>query len=340
MNITDDGSQRWITHAKNLKFKPAFAEHGCANSLVAAYQFHTGKTLPPNSKEQRNIFVEAEHLSEINAQLAPSLEYALKDIVLTYELAIAVWPKYKEHVPSKVVFGGHLLLANSLVPVRPDWHDWANRVDKAWHDCKAEVISIYNQMADAAVAQCWPNKEAKPWEQIPGLCNLDWTQSQLVDAPVWYEWRAITGKELELTDRQELSHHLMQIMYRPDKDSPDAYPIKRIAKQGWSAILPDGSSIPVEHYKKTGQNTGSLISWGYKREYETERIQTPFKHLAIRLCDLSEQITYWQGMRTRVLGTYAHVCENPKDGSRIVLVAPRANPHGTASGQLQGSTRQ
>ena len=99
---------------RKLQFRPKWAEEGSTNALVNVYNFHVAAVrdyfgqedvhwMKDADKEIRDVFVKATHISQL-AQRRDLIRYALEDAYYTAELFQALWPKYKDATPSKVVY--------------------------------------------------------------------------------------------------------------------------------------------------------------------------------------------------------------------------------------------
>lgn len=341
MHATSNGlssDQRWAINKKPTDGGCSFLKYGSGNSLVRAYEFHTGKKLPDDAKDPRALFVQATHISQIFARLSDALEYAMHDPELTLELFQKVWPKYRKTAPSKVVLAGHMLLLNSILPVIPDWYDWTRRVEKAYQDANAEIRTLLNEIADIV---------HKNWQENPALIesdhwlqHLDWRRcSKNEDSPLyniakWYEGKGVHGHLLDISGKSDDAHWLLQLCW-------NGKPLTKTKELGWHFINENGKPERVPHSTGTDTNVGSLLNNTYIAALEDGRLTTNansciqgLTEKATRIAKLIRLSSYWSGMRNRVLEINAEPYENPIDGSRMMLLAPRVNPAGTSSGRI------
>lgn len=319
--LSDD--QSWAINFKGTG-KPKFLEYGCSSSLVKAYEFHTGKKLPSDAKDPRNLFVEATDISQIRDSLEVCLQYALKDVILTLELFLILYPKYsRDHLQSKVPIVGASMLINSVVPVRPDWHEWLANVEATWQSHQEEMKSLLNQLADRYHQQ-WVDEESDP-EQDPWLRNLDWTQSKyFVDRRVasWYEEKAIFDIQLDVSAKADISHYLLKLKW-------NGIPLQKTKDKGWCF-----GNTKVPHKSGDDDNVGSVLTSHYAQYFDEGVLTSEDDVIGKRLCYLIGQCSFWTSMRTRMMSIYTHSVENPVDGTRMLLVAPRVSPHQTSTGRI------
>ena len=328
-----DSSQRW---AKDLPKKarsdkninlPGFLKVACGSSLVASYEFHTGKVLPDDAKDPRALFVVAEHIDEIAKELETCLQYALNDVRLTFELFKVLWVKYNYHVPSLTAKIGQNMIANCVLPVRPDWHNWLAKVEQMYQANKNEQKELLNKLADKYHAQ-WQKGELEPDKDI-WLKNLDWRLSSLkTDEPVakWYENRWLFDEQLDIRAKTDFAHYLLKLKWKGE-------PIQKSKEEGWHIVKPDGTIERVQHKSQDGSRVGNCLGYYYTKFFEDGTLQSADDEMGKRLCWLIEQNSFYTIMRERVLAINPVPIEHPTTGERILLVAPRVNPCGTISGR-------
>lgn len=223
-----DGNQRWAKNMDaNAPGAPGFLKWGSGASLVQAYKFHTGKNVAADAKDPRGLFVIAETMAEIAAELERCLQYALSDVRLTMELFQALWPKYLHHVPSLVARIGHNMLTNAVVTIRDDWHAWLANCEQQYQQNEQEIADLLNGLADRYHEE-WARGELDP-EADPWLRNLDWRPSKLFDdrrVAMWYEPKAVFGEKLDIGGKTDLAHYLMKLCWK-------GLPMQKSREKGW-----------------------------------------------------------------------------------------------------------
>lgn len=324
-----DGSQRWAKHIpkkegrRHAEEKYGFLKYGCGNALVDAYEFHTGKSVAPDAKDPRMLFVQASQISEIAEKLEICLQYAMNDVIMTLELFQALWPEYvRTHCKSRVARVGHNMLINSIVPVRDDWETWLAGVESVWQKNADEMTELLNQLADGYHEQ-WANGLLEPETDI-WLKNLDWRQSSIFTEKKvarWYEHRALFGEKLHITGKSDLAHYLLKLKWR-------GLPIQKTKENQWHVVKEDGTIERIINRKQDGSTTGSLLNSYHMQYLEDGTMSSADDEIGKRICHLIEQNSFYTIMRDRVRAIRIVPIENPIDGKRILLAAPRVNPGG------------
>ena len=137
---------------RKLEFRPKWAEEGSTNALVNVYNFHVAAVrdyfgeedvhwMKDADKEIRDVFVKATHINQL-ANRRDLIAYALDDAFYTAELFQALWPKYKEQLPSKVGIAGHYFLNGSRIPCLLKWETWIGQVEDVYHGMHRERSHI------------------------------------------------------------------------------------------------------------------------------------------------------------------------------------------------------
>lgn len=323
-----DSSQEWAVNLPEDAIKPKFMKYGCSSSLVNAYQFHTGKKLDKNLKQSRNIFVEANHISEITECLEESLQYAVNDVRLTLELFLVLYPKYRNHLPSDVAVLGASLLIGSIVPLRDDWHEWLEGCENIFNSYQSQIKQLINSLADKYHTE-WSEGRLDAEKDI-WLRHLDWTQSSLFDdrrVAKWYEDKIVYGEPLDISAKTVTSHYLLKLQW-------NGYPLQKSKEDGWHYVDENGKLLKVPHPDGSDANVGTLLNSKFESSFESGILSSADDEIGRQICHLIEQCSFYLIMRERLLSIYTHPIENPVDGSRVLLAAPRVNPSYTISGRV------
>ena len=326
---------KWCLNARFDKDNPPppYYRYGSRMSLVASYQYITGRRLDPGLKEIRNLFVDAENLDYIRQNIHQALDYAVNDVLLTHELFRQQWAKYRKHVPSWVPIIGHTQLANSIVPIEEDWYLWQRKCEGKYQDISLEITKKLGQLADRVYEE-WKagliDEENDPW-----LKNLDWSlpaspTSPMAGIPKWYQERVKRQAPLDLSPRVELSHYLLRLRWLGQP-----LVIGRVfdeegkAGKSWGIYKEDGSFEKMPHYKSPGANVGIVLSEKYLHHFDAGRLSsddTDTKHIV----ELASQISYWVSKRGLVLSRPAEIVET-YDHKPWMTMAPQVIPHNTQS---------
>ncbi|MGL4569027.1 MAG: hypothetical protein ACRCU6_10955, partial [Fusobacteriaceae bacterium] len=327
-----DSSQRWAKHYTSQLVRegyntdmPSFIKVGCGESLVDCYEFHTGNLLDKDAKDPRKLFVEADHLSQINEKFDICLEYAVKDVVYTLELFLCLWPKYRRQAPSFCVMAGQMVLNNCVLPVRPNWSTWLQNCEKEWLKYNKEMETLLNDLADIYYSQ-W--LEDKKIEEDFWLKNLDWSDN--FGFPKWYSKKAIFNEPLSLTGKSRDAHYLLKLCW-------NGYPLEYLKGEGWKYKLGDNNYGRIPHSSGKEENVASVLTSFYT-DFVAKGILSPDPlapqsslPICKRICELITLTSYWTGNRQRIKSLKFEHIENPEDGSRMTLVAPHVKAHGTSS---------
>ena len=248
------GGQRWLyvlagkdpedlteEEKRKLRFAPKWLDEGSTNSLVQCYNFHvyevrkyfgdeTVKPLGAGDKKSRNIFVDAENLSQIRQVLTESLDYALKDAFYTAELFQSLWPKYLNSTPSMVALAGHYHLNGSVVPLVPDWSEWIERTEEVFKQYNDEMTELCLSRVND-VYQEWSESEDRYVFEVqdPWLSQLDWevltTRGKYAGVPNWYR-PFVKDPETPIGVKSRLAHILLKLEW-------EGQPLTWVEGEGW-----------------------------------------------------------------------------------------------------------
>jgi DNA polymerase gamma 1 len=331
-----------------LKRNPAWYDEGSTNSLVECYNFHVVKgrswfdesevePLDMGDKAIRDVFVKSKYMYEITAVLDKALEYAVKDAFYTAELFKEIWPKYLKSTPSMVALCGHYHLNGSIVPLVDDWFDWIENTEKVFNDynqemtdlCKKLMWGTYNEwkgivescedrMEGYALADEWVKKD--PW-----ISQLDWfvktEKGKYAGVPNWVrDYIKDPGKNIGT--KSILAHLLLKLKY-------EGSPLVFTKGSGWTYKNEEGEVTKVPHPKGTGENVGGLITRDFVVDLEVGRLNSDLPE-AKRALEISNAVSYWTSVRSRVINRIAMVASNPY-GEDSLVTLPEILCHGTVT---------
>jgi DNA polymerase gamma 1 len=316
-----------------FSYRPDWADYGSLNNLVDTYKFHTGESdFKQSSKKIRDIFVEAESISEIREYLSELIVYALSDVYYTQKLFAVLFQKYVQSNPSLTTLIGHFEISSSFLPVVDDWQEWLNGCEAKWQRALEKQNRLLSKIALDIFEAYKANEidvESDPW-----LSQLDWSMNTKLKKngqPLskWYgipSWlRKVSTLDVNnnliidnLTSKSRTSHLLLRLKW-------DGSPIVFKPNSGWcylDKVMNDYKKIP--HPKKEGENVGSLLSKDFLDDMESGMLSSDYD-IAAEILQLSVNVAYWTSARSRVL---AENVESPRGFNTIV---PQVVPHNTST---------
>ena len=316
-----------------FEYKPGWAEHGSLNNLVDCYRFHTGKDdLAHSDKKTRNIFVEAESIAEIVAELPELITYALGDVYYTYGLYAALLPKYLQANPSLTTLIGHFTLMKSYLPVVSDWREWLRGCEAKWQRCLDKQTELLSQVA----MDVWEayQADALDYEVDPWLSQLDWSMNTRIkkNGQPFSKWYGIPKwlKDISVLDRNNkpviekissktrAAHLLLRLKWRGS-------PLLFKAGKGWCYEDYDtGNITQIPHPKKEGENVGSVLSKDFLVDMEDGTLSSDLP-IAAEVLRASISVAYWTSARSRVLA------ENIESPQGFNVACPQVVPHNTST---------
>jgi DNA polymerase gamma 1 len=313
-------------------FTPKWSTQGSLNSLVDCYNYHCApdKPLSKHDKSIRNVFVDAEELAEIRADLDNLILYAFNDVYYTLCLFNDLYPKYAQANPSLTTLWGHMALLGSFLPLDSGWDDWVKRCDKIWEQCLHKQNEILSEIA-LDLYESYKHGDIDI-ENDPWLSQMDWEVNSKLKkngqpASKWYgipKWlRDISSvKEVgqftieKITTKQRISHLLLRLKWNNQ-------PIQYSASLGW-CFAEGGQLNRIPHSKTQDANVGNIITKDYLEEFETGVISSDLPQ-AQELLNLSINVSYWTSVRSRA----EKVVHRNLEGFNAH--APEVVPHNTST---------
>lgn len=345
INVSGLGSEQrfWYKDPKN-KFKgyePDWADKGSLNNLVDCYNFHCRPFTPlsKDTKDTRNIFVDANSMMEMFSEKDELLQYSFMDVKYTYDLYSILSEKYLQSNPSLTTLCGHFSMSSSVLPVVDNWQDWVDNCEKKWEESLKKQGELLNNIAEQTLND-WKageiDVEADPW-----LSQLDWSSNTNLTSTgkprsKWYgvpEWvkkvstidpstRKITFTDISTKNR--LSHILLRLKWN---DSP----LVHTKDEGWKFFDKEsGSMEKIPHPKTEDDNVGGVLSKDFLPEFETGVLSSDLPQ-AKELISLAINVAYWTSVRKRVKSQLVTPVENPITNNNFNLIVPAAVPHNTST---------
>lgn len=324
-----DRIQRWQISNFADEQLGDWANYASEMSLVACYEHWSGCKLPADAKDPRKLFVQADSLAEIRAQLLTCVEYAINDCYLGLYVFQAQYPRYLQQAPSKVVLAGHMLANQAVLPVQDDWHEWLIHCENTYNRLQNQIKQAFTDIADALHAK-WQADEFSP-EFDPWCKTWDWRfVSENPESPYykiarWYRPRFDSKALLNVGTKTDFAHQLLRLCY-------EGQPIFKHKEMGWCYDEENPKRIPHKN-GIPNTNVGNLLTDGYLRYFETDLI-TSEHAIAREIIQHNRLCTYWAGYRARLFAMHTQLAENPRDGSKpCTLLAPQGRVHGTITGR-------
>lgn len=303
----------WI--AGKASYANKWAINTSANNLIDVYNLHCMPLvkLTADDKTTRNIFMTATSCRQFNYLIGELLDYNLRDVELTHELASFLLPKYRRSQPSLISFAGHLLLNKSFLPVPDEWDNQLLEAEKLYQSRQKSLKSLFNEIAKQLVncfcdgTLLWSTIQDDPW-----LSQLDWTPAKTGPTkgqPFW--WRKVKNKGI--TSKSNLAPILLKVSW-------DGKPLTKHLKHGWiykddqgltvelpngipgvsarSKFFPPGTYCRVPHKKGDNNNTGNPLSKDYLALFD-KGILTAQSEGARDVLVTAKSISYWESIRKR-----------------------------------------
>lgn len=318
--------------------KPVWADKGSLNNLVDAYNFHCQPMIPleKESKKTRNLFVVAELMADFVPDREELVEYALRDVKVTFELYSVLVLKYLQANPSLTTLYGHFAISSTVLPVVPDWHEWVEGCEKMWRESLDRQDELLSELAEQVLTD-WKNDDISV-EQDPWLSQLDWEANYALKkdgkprscwyrVPVWYKKSARNCKELgrivlePITTKSRLSHLLLRLKWNGE-------PIVYDSERGWTYWDNEKSRYErLPHPAGEDQNVGGVLSKDFLPYFEDGTLSSDLPQ-AQELIKLAVTVSYWTSVRSRVLEQLPMPALDDPD---TLIIIPAAVPMNTAS---------
>jgi DNA polymerase gamma 1 len=316
------------------KFSPKWSKYGSLNNLVDCYNFHCMplSNISKKIKQDRDLFVVAESLSEIYADFANLTKYALNDTYYTAQLFYNLFPKYHQANPSLTTLVGHSTLMKSFLPLHDDWDNWFQRCEAMWESFLEKQTLLLSELTHELL-DAFKNDELDV-ENDPWLSQLDWEvnskltktgkpSSKWYGYPQWVRDVAKIGTNGQLvinkiTTKQRISHLLLRLRWNGE-------PVKFSKSSGWCFYNKDTQRLEqIPHPKQQDANVGNLITKDYLAEFESGVISSDLPQ-AQELLNLAIAIAYWTSVRSRV----ERVTYDESQGFKAHV--PEVVPHNTST---------
>jgi DNA polymerase gamma 1 len=297
--------------------------------------------LEAEAKDIRNIFVDAGSMHEFHECREELVEYALKDVYLTFELYSILVLKYLQSNPSLTTLFGHFSIAGAKLPVVDTWDEWFKSCEDVWHKSIARQEQILSEMAQE-VYDSWNEGEitdedikADPWlSQLNWEANFKLTKtgkpsSKWYGVPKWV--RGVSAKELidgkpvigGISTKNRLSHILLRLKWQDQ-------PIKYFSDKGWCFMDEDyGDYVRIPHKDGEGENVGGVLTKDYIDEFESGVLSSDLSQ-SKELIKLAINVAYWTSVRSRVKGQNVEKVKTP-EGNDFLMIAPASVPHNTST---------
>jgi len=331
MFTQDDKSFKGVT-------KPSWVDKGSMNNLIDAYNFHCQPVEPlkKDAKDTRNLFVVANSMSDFEPDQERLVEYALKDVKITFDLYSIVSLKYLQSNPSLTTLYGHFSISSTILPVVDNWYEWVDGCEKIWKESLERQDKLLSELAEQLLED-WKKDEVDV-ESDPWLSQLDWSanydlkkdgkpKSCWYGIPVWYRKNARNDKELgrivlkPITTKSRLSHILLRLKW-------DNQPIVYDSDMGWTYWNKEKSEYErLPHPSGNEENVGGVLSKDFLPYFESGILSSDLPQ-AQELIQLAVKVSYWTSVRSRVL----EQCPIPAlDDPNTMVIVPAAVSHNTAS---------
>lgn len=153
---------------------PSWYHYGSTNSLVECYNHHVvggsffKDELTITDKKTRDLFVSANTMNDLQADKTKLIDYAIKDVYYTAELAKAVWPKYRRATPSYVSYAGHVYLLTSKIPLVDNWEEWIGDCESIYQEQLGEISTIVNDIVRDLMVK-WSDLFKQDLDTLEGL---------------------------------------------------------------------------------------------------------------------------------------------------------------------------
>lgn len=327
-----DEKQRWLLNAdprKNYKASK-IQKVGTALSLVAAYKFVTGRSLPDDAKELRNIFVKAETFQEFVDTRADILRYSMMDVIYNLVVFQKSYERFQSMANSKAILAGQCSVLDAIVPHIDYWDEWVER-------CDLKFEQVYGQIIDIA----WDKIEElhKMWmkdpsiAEQPSLKKLDWSGSRpkgwRKNKPLPEDWVSEARWFVKLRRNTKIKSVEFQVCLQAQYKFEDEWYDVRFTQADKYHIEKKDKIIRLPNRKKPGENFGNILSadgaFLFKKGLLRSKLLSDDEFG--KVFELFDMTTTYTGFRNRV------VSQNKLRG----LVAAEIKPAGTVSGRTVSS---
>lgn len=186
MNGIGGSKQRAIwTLIKNrrTRYQPEWATRTTGNSLVAVYEFHTGREWGSKvAKELRDLFVSSNDYRGIQERLGELVDYAFKDTYRTWEVSRILLNKFRNYCPHPATLAALMLDSQSLLYVDSGWYDHLLAADETFEQANTEIESTLKELVDNYIERWQLGELAIASAEKLKDCQLCLETSELVDS--------------------------------------------------------------------------------------------------------------------------------------------------------------
>lgn len=314
-----------------IRVKPRWADTGTTNSLVACYNYHVVeqdffnlnglKPLKKEAKELRDIFVKGS-LEEIQSGIKNGslLTYAVLDVLYTFRLFQALWPKFHYHKSSPVSLAGMLLRMDGRIPLTSDWQSWIANCDRVYNEKLKEIGDLVRKEANKLFVSFQQGEEF--WKEDPWFKQLDWTiesnKGKYAGIPNWYR-PFIRDPDIQYTTKADLTHLVLKLKW-------EGFPLIKTKSSGW-CYKENKQYKKVPHYNKKGANVGQLITKNYLWAVEAGKLTSDASDNVQKIFEIAKAISYWTGNQKRIKEKMLV----KEDGNLLTVAEPL--PYGTITGR-------
>ena len=337
--------QRWYKALKNsshkgklseeqkrrLLFDPDWGDKGATNSLVEVYNHHVVELAgffdkPPRleegDKELRDMFVKSP-LETIQNGICNGelLIYAFLDVFYTFLIFIQLYPKFRQHKPTKTSFAGFILRMDGRIPVCKDWFKWVRGCEDKYNELQEKVAVLIRKEAKILYEKFLEDPEY--FVNDPWLKQLKWVvetkKGKYAGVPKWYR-PFIKNENHKVTTKSLLAHIVLKLTWEKS-------PIVKIKGKGW-CYEEHGRLRKIPHYKEEGANVGELITKNYMYAVEAGILESQGSDQCKEIFQIAKSCSYWRGIRSRVMGKII----KEENGTLITVAEPL--PYGTITGRV------
>lgn len=321
-------AQTWAEYKKIMgESVPIWAYKGFGKSnyksLKDAFKFYCPKSkMAAPDKSLRDIFVEAESISELIPDWSRLLLYNVLDVIYTLQVFQKVYPEWRKKAPHDTSLFGQMCSSFYRLPLNPHYKEWVESTDEKYNQTVDQITSQLEEIAldkvqeytDVALVKLSTANEFNCLRQRliyyniilaqlklgpdiadPWMTQLDWTikarTRTLQGYPEWYR-KAKSGPNSTITLKSQLAPYLLSITY-------EGQPVVHTKEGGWHTREQD-----IPHPNGVG-NVGYLFSKDFLVMYDNGMLKSEDERCQ-KLLNLAISISYWTSVRSRVKEATIH----------------------------------